>query len=195
MQADIQTVDYTLFHLINALAGHFDGADDTLEMIARFGPFVLVGLLAIVWFWPGRSSERDDRQWACLSAAISAALALGINQIIIRLYERPRPFAAHHVVLLLKPSADPSFPSDHATFAFAVAVSIFVASRRLGWWALAAATVLSLSRVYVGEHYLGDVVAGGLIGSAVAFGVFQLRPVLSPVIAHPMRLARRLHLA
>ena len=98
-------------------------------------------------------------------------------------------------VLLLKPSTDPSFPSDHATFAFAVAVSIFLASRRLGWWALAGAAVLALSRVYVGEHYLGDVVAGALIGSAVAFGVFQLRPVLSPVIAHPMRLARRLHLA
>ena len=108
----------------------------------------------------GLASERDQRQWGGIAATIAASLALAINQGIIRVWDRPRPFEAHQVVLLLKPSADPSFPSDHSTFAFAVAVALFLAWRRLGIAALVVAVLISLSRVYAGEHYVGDVVAG-----------------------------------
>jgi undecaprenyl-diphosphatase len=188
-------MDYQLFHLLNQLAGRFDGADDIFERVASTGPLILVALLAGMWFWPGPRPARADRQWACIAAAISAALALGLNQIIIRLWARPRPFDSHHVVLLLKPSHDPSFPSDHATFAFAVAVSILLVSRRIGIWALAIAIVLAVSRVYVGEHYFGDVAAGAAIGSAMAYAVNQARPILMPLLERPMDLARRLHLA
>lgn len=187
-------MDYTLFHAVNQLAGHYDRIDDVFEFIAKYSPFALIALLLGLWFWPGTRSGRDRRQWACIAATVSAALALGINQVIIRLWERPRPFAAHHAVLLLKPSQDPSFPSDHATFAFAVAVAIFLAHRRAGIAALILAAALGFSRVYVGEHYVGDVVVGALIGAATAFAVYQLRTLALPIIDPPMRLARRLRL-
>lgn len=187
-------MDATLFRAINHLAGNYDGIDDTFEFVARFAPFALIVLLFGLWFWPGERTERDGRQWACIAATISGALALGINQIIIRLWERPRPFTAHHAVLLLKPSPDPSFPSDHATFAFAVAVAIVLASRRVGIAALVIAALLGFSRVYVGEHYVGDMIAGAIIGAAAAFAVYQLRPIVLPLIDPPMRLARRIRL-
>lgn len=188
-------MDYRLFDIINEHAGRIDRIDDFFEVISRYGPFALVILLLGLWFWPGSRADRDDRQWACIAATVSAALALGLNQVIIHLWERPRPFAAHQVVLLLKPSPDPSFPSDHATFAFAVAVSIVLVSRRIGIVALAMAALIGFSRVYVGEHYVSDVVVGALIGAVTAFGVFQLRPLAQPIIDRPMRLARRVRLA
>jgi undecaprenyl-diphosphatase len=188
-------LDASLFHAINQLAGHYDAIDDVIELISSKGPFALVLMILAAWFWPGSRTERDQRQWGGIAATIAAALAMAINQGIIRVWDRPRPFEAHHAVLLLKPSADPSFPSDHATFAFAVAVALFLAWRRLGIVALVIAALVGLSRVYAGEHYLGDVVAGAAIGSTVAVAVYQLKPIAMPLFDPPIRLARRIRLA
>jgi undecaprenyl-diphosphatase len=188
-------METTAFHAINDLAGHIDQVDDVFEFLASKGPLLLVLVAIAMWFWPGPQADRDLRQWGCLVAGGAGALALGVNQILIRLWDRPRPFAEIHTVLLLKPSADPSFPSDHATFAFAVATATLLANRRLGLIAMWMAAVLSFARVYVGEHYVSDVLAGAAIGSVVAAAVFSLRPVVWPLLASPMRLARRLHLA
>lgn len=188
-------VDAGLFSAINGLAGHVDSVDDFFELISRVMPFVLVGLALLAWFWPGPRVERDRRQWGAIVAGVGAALALGFNQIIIHIWARPRPFMSHSATLLLAPSHDPSFPSDHAAFAFAVAVGLCFAWRRVGMLALVGAALLSFARVYTGEHYVGDVVVGGLIGAGVAFAVNQARPWVLPVLNPPLRLARRLRLA
>jgi membrane-associated phospholipid phosphatase len=97
--------------------------------------------------------------------------------------------------VLLAPSHDPSFPSDHASFGFAVAVALVCVNRRIGMAALLIAAFLAFSRVYTGEHYPGDVVVGALVGGLVAFAAVQLRPVIFPRLAPLLRVGRRLHLA
>lgn len=128
-------------------------------------------------------------------AAISTLGSLGVNQVVSRLWPRPRPFLNHAAVLLLPASHDPSFPSDHAAFAFAAAMVLFLTSRRAGTATLAFAALAALSRVYVGEHYPLDVVAGAAVGSVVALGMYTLRGRLEPVFAVLLRVARRVHLA
>ncbi|MGA7670249.1 MAG: hypothetical protein WBW04_07490, partial [Nitrolancea sp.] len=94
-------MDAPLFSAINGLAKFSDRPNDLFEFLARYGPYLLVGLLLVVWFWPGGRAVRNGRQWAVINATIAAAVALGVNQIIIRLWERPRPFAAvPHAILL-----------------------------------------------------------------------------------------------
>ena len=64
-----------------------------------------------------------------------------------------------------------SFPSTHATNAFAGAYALsraFPAARSM-WWALAA--LVAIARVYVGVHYPLDVMIGGLVGLAAAWFV------------------------
>ncbi len=130
-------MDAHLFSAINGLASYSDRPNDLFEFLAHYGPYLLVGLLAAIWFWPGARAVRNARQWAVINATIAAAVALGVNQIIIRIWERPRPFAAiPHAILLLSPSHDPSFPSDHATFAFGIAVALYLSLRRIGVAAL-----------------------------------------------------------
>ena len=188
-------MDVVLFHDINGLARYGDRANDFFEFFAQYGPFVFVGLLLLVWFWPGQRAVRNLRQWAVINATIAAAVALGVNQIIIRLWARPRPFADHHAIMLLTPSHDPSFPSDHSTFAFAVAVALFLAMRRIGVVGLLLAALIAFARVYTGEHYVSDVVAGAIVGGTVALIVNWARPLVMPVLNPPLKLARRLHLA
>jgi hypothetical protein len=68
--------------------------------------------------------------------------------VISHLWERPRPFTAHPALthLLSAPSVDPSFPSDHAAVAIAVAIAVLASSRRAGLLFLATGTLIALSR-------------------------------------------------
>lgn len=105
-----------------------------------------------------------------VAAGFSALLALGVAHLVADLWARPRPYVAHpDVHLFIAPSQDPSFPSDHATAAFAIAVALLLRHRKAGWLALGLASVLSIARMAVGTHYPGDVAAGALIGTAAAF--------------------------
>lgn len=188
-------MDTRLFEAINGLAGRQDAVDDLFEMIAHYGPFLMIAVLLGLWFWPASRARRDQLQTSAIVATLSATLALGVNQVIIHLWDRPRPFAAHAATLLLAPSKDPSFPSDHATFAFAIAVAVLLVARRLGWLLFIFAALLGLARVWTGEHYPSDVIAGAAIGSLVAIICMAEYPRIERLLDPALRIARRYHLA
>jgi undecaprenyl-diphosphatase len=105
----------------------------------------------------------------------SALAAVAINQPIVRLVHEARPYTTHPgIFVLAHRSADPSFPSDHATMAGAVAAGLWIVSRRLGLAATIAALAMAFSRVYIAAHYPGDVAAGLVLGAAVAITVYLL---------------------
>jgi undecaprenyl-diphosphatase len=72
------------------------------------------------------------------------------------------------VHVLIARTTDFSFPSDHATAVGAVAGGLWVASRRWGIVAAVLAVLMAFTRVYVGTHYVSDVVAGLALGAVVA---------------------------
>jgi len=163
--------------VLNGWAYHHDGLEDVLRFFALQAQFFFVGLLAVVFLVRGKWRTVSGRH-GVIAAAFSAALALGVAQVISHLWERPRPYVAHpdSAHLFISASHDPSFPSDHATASFAIAVALFLRHRKVGAVALVLATVLSVARVVVGTHYPGDVLAGALIGSACA-GLLWIPPV------------------
>jgi undecaprenyl-diphosphatase len=132
--------------------------------------------IATVTLWfvsrpPGVSRWR----LASVSALVASALALVANQAISHVWDRPRPFTTHvgATHLLSAPSPDPSFPSDHAAAAFAIAFCVLAFSRWAGVGFLSAATLIGLSRIALGMHYPSDVLAGLLVGWAAAMVVVR----------------------
>jgi undecaprenyl-diphosphatase len=118
---------------------------------------------------------------AALAAGIGVPLAVGLNQPLVAVFARPRPYTIHPELLILAHrNTDPSFPSDHAVMAAATAIGLWFVSRRLGTLAAVAALLMAGSRVYIGAHYPGDVLAGLLLGASVAaLTTLLLRPALT----------------
>lgn len=167
-------MDYSLYKTINGLSGG-SFADDLFKLFATDLPAVLIALVALTFLIPWPSMRRERRSGAVLGTA-SAALALLIAQPISHVVDRARPYVTHphDAHLIIARSHDPSFPSDHATGAIAIAVGIWLYDRTIGSVLLALGALLAFSRVYTGTHYPGDVVAGALLGMAVAAALFFL---------------------
>jgi undecaprenyl-diphosphatase len=64
-----------------------------------------------------------------------------------------------------------SFPSGHTTTSFAAAIILSMILPRHKPWFLLAAALVGISRIVLDVHYPSDVIAGALLGVAVAFGV------------------------
>jgi undecaprenyl-diphosphatase len=172
-------MDLDLYKLLNGYAFHHDGFEDVVRFFAQDAQFFFAALLGGLFLARGKWHSVNGRH-GVVAAGFSALLALGVAQLIADLWDRPRPYVAHpgEAHLFIAPSSDPSFPSDHATAAFAVAVAIGLRHRKAGVLALAMAVTVSIARVAVGTHYPSDVLGGALIG-AVAALVFWIPPVRS----------------
>ncbi len=177
-------MDWTLFQLANGALRGRDGLQDVVEGWGRLSvPLFVVATFAL-WFL---ARPYGALRWklATANALLAAAVAMLANQAIAHIWLRARPFTTHPdgTVLLTAPSPDPSFPSDHAAAAFAIAVAVLLVNRRIGAIFLAAATLIAVSRVLLGVHYPGDVLAGALVGAAAAVAVSRLgsRPLTAIV--------------
>ena len=171
-------IDWSIFHTLNGQLRGDDPAQDAAELYNAWAIFALVAVAAMTWFLarPGGSLRS---KLAAASAGISAVVALLVNAVLGHLWYHARPFADHpkQTLLLVHHGADNSFPSDHASVAFAVAFAVLVFHRRLGILLLAVAVGIGVDRIFVGVHYPIDVLTSVFVGLAAALVVtFPGRP-------------------
>ncbi len=105
------------------------------------------------------------------SVWIADLIALGIKRGV----GRPRPFEEFpEPEPLIGATVGASMPSGHAATSFAGVVILILLARRAIPLLLLLAVGISFSRMYVGAHYLGDVLAGAALGTTVALFVYAL---------------------
>jgi undecaprenyl-diphosphatase len=147
--------------------------------------WVLVPLAAICCLLLLR--RRLPREAAAMALSLGGAILLW--HLVKALVSRPRPPVEH-----LQQVSGSSFPSGHATQAGAFWLSLVLALRaaqappaaRRAAQVLAPLIVLAVatSRVYLGVHYVSDVIAGILLGAGwAAFTWYVLRePEIRPLL-------------
>jgi undecaprenyl-diphosphatase len=170
---------------MHELLEHMIALDRALMAAAgdlRWAPATGLFILASAWWIKGPlfvlvGVIRDlrNRVVPATGLAIAAAFATGdaASGAIKQAVDRPRPpldDPARLDAAVALPSS-PSFPSGHATTSFAAATAVAVLMPRLRVPAFALAFVVALSRVYLGVHFVIDVVAGAVLGTLIGFAV------------------------
>ncbi len=189
-------MDAFFFHLVNNLAGQSASVDAVVKYLSTNDQNIMevVGVLCVVL--AGRMALQPKIRMAIvagISALITGYLALMTNFFLW--FHRARPYTVltgNDIHLLTKASAAQaytSFPSGHAMFFFAIATSIFLTDkckhRELGWLAFIVATVLSLSKLYVGAHWPSDLIVGGALGALIAWIVWRIVKLVCARVGKP----------
>jgi undecaprenyl-diphosphatase len=187
------SLDVHLAETANSFSAHHDGWEDAARAYAHVSEPLFI-VFVVVLAAAGLLLRRRRVLAASVLAVIAAGAGLVVAAVLARVVDRPRPFVAHpQIHAFLAHAADPGFPSDHATAAFAIAV-VLVLRLGLRWLpVLIAAAALAVSRVLVGVHYPADVLAGALIGTAAAVAVCAAATRFGPrlLAARPRRVALR----
>ncbi|MGC2062108.1 MAG: phosphatase PAP2 family protein [Thermodesulfovibrionales bacterium] len=157
-------LDTSLFFIINK--GLQNSLFDSLM------PFITKrGLLFCLPFlvWASLKERRNIVPYILLSI-VAVGLADGSGNILKHTFERVRPCRALEGVNLLVGCGKAfSLPSNHAANGFAFALTFWPLRRKVLTYAcVSLAAAVAFSRVYIGVHYPGDVIAGAVLGAAAA---------------------------
>ncbi len=169
MLSYILHLDTALFLLIDNNF-HFSLLNDNMRAVTDLGNgWVVYWLVLLYVYYYNRQKFKESFFLLFLTQIVP-----GIIDIIIKkAVNRPRPVVALHslieegkvhVNVLGRHLTENSFPSGHTVTAFsiAVALSYMFPEHKKVFYILA--YVVAFSRVYDGEHYPLDVIAGGIIG-------------------------------
>lgn len=189
---DSANPDITLLRSINDLAKQAPrGVDRAVEFVGGYGLIAVTAALA-GWCWwrlARRSADAPAAVAGVLWACLAAGAALLLNIPVRALVQRPRPYVDHGGLdVLVRGHHGTSFVSDHVALTAAVAVGLFMVSRKVGAVAIGVALAEGFAQVYLGAHYPTDVVGGFALGAATV--LLLAPPALALLTALTTALAR-----
>lgn len=166
--------DHAVVLAFNGLAQRSFLADQIIVNVAQL-PLVKMGPLTIAAVWAIACSPNQNRPLARILLSVTGAM-IASKLVQYAMPARPRPLYTPGLALRhpygLPPNALAdwsSFPSDHAAMAFALSVAVLAHHRAAGIAALVWTTVVvCLPRMFMGLHFPTDLLAGAVIGIAVA---------------------------
>jgi membrane-associated phospholipid phosphatase len=154
-------LDLALLRLMRT-RGHSPAAEALAKAVAASGEY------GLIWTAAAATAAAFDpprrRRW--LTAAALAPAAIGLNFAVKLAVRRQRPKLDGLPPLGGAPSSL-SLPSAHATASFAAATAMSRIAPRRAPALYAGATLMALTRPYLGMHYPSDVVAGAALGTAL----------------------------
>ncbi len=168
ISTDAQNWDINLLKSINhnpPSSSVWKGVSSTAEPLAAGIPagILVAGLI--------RHDEKLKSQ--SLELLISLATTTIVTEGLKIVFNRQRPYQKYPADVFPYSASEngKSFPSAHTSLSFATATSLSLVYQK--WYitvpAFVWATGVGYSRLYLGEHYPSDVIAGAAVGAAGAY--------------------------
>ena len=167
-ESPIIAADVLLFAKVNN--SHFPPFNPLMVLLTEYGREVVWSLVIALFFAFGRHIGRKAAFMMFLAMIILVPSTIVAKEAVGRL----RPDVSE-VDLLIATDHEYSFPSGHAVLVSAgaaITLTLFRGSKRMSAVSVLLAleaSLVSISRVYVGGHYPLDVVGGTLFGTGIAF--------------------------
>ncbi len=168
-------LNQNIFFLFNNLSNHYVIVDWFIIFLTNtFGYLlILLAFLYLIFYLDGTFDRRNfsykynfhERFQKIMFVFSSATIAWGLTTILKSIIGSPRPFIVFEdlVPLILHGGLD-AFPSGHATFFGALAVSVYLINKKIGRYFIFGALLIGLSRIAAGVHWPIDILAGYIIG-------------------------------
>ena len=151
-----------LFLLINSMANRSVILDALMITISKLVPYVYMLVLAGLFVKGFRVNSFKLRAESFATGVLLVLCLIG-SFILGSMFYENRPFVDHDVVLIVNHAADASFPSDHAVGTMALACGILFYRWNLGTWMVYGSILVGFSRVFVGNHYPGDILGAFIL--------------------------------
>ena len=165
-------LDARLFLWLNG--GHLDWLDPMMVALTEMWPWIPIYLL---WAYLVIRQFGKRSVWVFLAVAIVILCSDQLSAHVCKpMFHRLRPcFNPELEGLVHLPKGYPGgqygFVSSHAANTFAIAAFLTALLRRsyrwVGWTLYGWAVISSYSRIYIGVHYPGDILAGAVLGILV----------------------------
>jgi undecaprenyl-diphosphatase len=166
--------DFIRQHQSRALRNFMRG----VSLVGDWPSHIAVGLILLGIAW-----KRGNKKWMRIFLAMLIAMSVaGIaDQVIKRTIPRGRPSVKSELRWGGPRFSTKyhSFPSGHVGASTAFFCVLFFARRRIGLACFSIPILIGVSRMYIGAHYLSDVVCAAILGIFCALLVthFFLRPI------------------
>ncbi len=162
------SLDYFLTNLFNKLIPHNIFFDYFFYFFSLKGGSILIWMAIIVLLII--FEEKINKKFI-----LYFLIALGITSIVV--------LGLKNTVRRARPTTvcekDFSFPSAHATTAFAAATILTFFDKKRRWFYYLVAVLIGYSRIYLGCHYFLDVVVGAFLGWLISVTIL-IRTTASP---------------
>lgn len=140
--------------------------DFLFEFFTYFGEeLIVIAILGLVYWTVHKDIGKR--------LAMTVFLSIGINSILKVVIGRLRPFQVDDTIVNLRPETSSSYamPSGHTQSASTTffGLGYFFKKKNLLIGAIIITCLVALSRMYIGVHYLSDVLVGGLLGILVVY--------------------------
>lgn len=157
-----------LLKLLESLRTEF--LNDVFESITILGEETLMILaLAVLYFAINKKIAQK--------VFYVVVTSMNVNGMIKTIAKVPRPFANGEITCVRESTATGySFPSGH-TQTFSTSIMAIAYLLKKSWFyilSLILIILVAFSRMYLGAHYLSDVLVGGLLGISLAIGLSHL---------------------
>ncbi|MEZ7154953.1 phosphatase PAP2 family protein [Streptomyces sp. MAD19A] len=162
------------------------------EVGTEAGILVFLALF-VAAFWLARKSD-DKAMTLALFAPVAMAVTYLFSELLKGWVREDRPCRTVPDVRTIAACPEPgdwSFPSNHAVIVAASLAALFLVWRTAALLAVPIALLTAYSRVFLGVHFLHDVVAGFLLGVVIAPVVLVLLVrVGEPLVGRLRRIER-----
>lgn len=131
-----------------------------------------IGIMAVSLLKENKRGQQVS--YEMMGGLLLSAAATGIIKEVV---QRPRPYQKYNDIYPDRWEDGNSFPSGHTSLSFSNATSILLSTEK---WYFAAPAYLwacgvGYSRIYLGQHYPSDVIAGAITGAGGAYLAHVIR--------------------